>query len=183
MTARVLPQIQRPSCSDLQKLIALSAEGLIPMFDREKQAFCQRMVSNENGLVRVGISYRYTIITLLGLHRLRVAGLPLPFDIQPTLEHLFEDTTWLDNFGDLGLLLWLCALTSPNRLPGFSSHHVLESAVNRYRDGREQRTMELSWFLSGLSHAVLATRVTGGLLYGGYSQRFQSATALQPVGF
>ena len=156
MTTRVLPQIQHPNRSDLQKLIALSAEGLIPMFDSEKRVFCQRMVSNGKGLIRVGISYRYTIITLLGLHRLRVAGLPLPFEIQPIIEHLLQDTIWLENLGDLGLLLWLCALTSPDRLPGFCSHHALESAVNRYRDGRERRTMELSWFLSGLSHAVLA---------------------------
>lgn len=156
MTTRVLPQVQCPNRSDLQKLIALSAEGLIPMFDAAKHVFCHRMVSTEKGLIRIGISYRYTIIALLGLHRLRVAGLPLPFDIQPTIDHILQDATWLENLGDLGLLLWLCALTSPHRLPDFCSHHALESAVNRYRDGREQRTMELSWFLSGLSHAVLA---------------------------
>lgn len=156
MKTNALRRAQPASQHNIRELIALAAEGLIPMFDSETQLFCDRMISTENGLVQKGFSYRYTIIVLLGLCRLREARQPVPFDIQLPIERLLKETSWLDNLGDLGLLLWLCALASPDRLPELCLQHSLASAIERYPDGREQRTMELSWFLTGLSYAVLA---------------------------
>ena len=143
----------RPNIRDL---IGLAAEGLVPMFDAQRRLFCSRMVRTDQGLVRKGISHRYTIMSLLGLHQMKASGLPLPFKIEPAIDALLQDTRWLRNVGDLGLLLWLCALASPDRLHDFCSRHELSSAVDRYGDGWARRTMELSWFLSGISHAVIA---------------------------
>jgi len=166
MTLQVLTKGQRQDRRDLRELITLATEGLPQMFDAQKQLFCDRMLHTEQGPVRKGTSRRYTFITLLGLHQVRVAGLPLPFEIQPVIDALLQDTARLDNLGDLGLLIWLCALASPDRLSDFCSRHALDSAVDRYPDGRERRTMALSWFLSGLSHVAIARPARRGDLTG-----------------
>jgi len=127
--------------------------GLEPMFDPEKGLFCYRLRQTSQGLVREGISQRYTIMTLLGLLRAESAGFQSALNIPTTLDHLLSDTAWLDNIGDLGLLLWLCALSSQEHLTRFYARFDLERAFERYPDARGRLTMELSWFLAGLAHA------------------------------
>jgi hypothetical protein len=156
MRTPVLAEDRRIDRPDLTDLIDLAAKGLVPMFEARRNLFCSRMVRTNRGLIRRGVSHRYTIISLLGFHQMGASGLVPPFQIAPVIDVLLQDTTWLDNLGDVGLLLWLCALASPDRLKDLCSRHALGPALDRYRDGRERRTMELSWFLSGLSHAAVA---------------------------
>ena len=61
---------------------------------------------------------------------------------------------WIASAGDLGLLLWLCALVSPEQLDDFFASHDLTAALAHFPDARDRRTMELSWILSGLAHAA-----------------------------
>jgi hypothetical protein len=155
-----LPQIQ-PACltsCSISQLTALAINGLRSMFDADRQLFCFRVKRSRGELVREGISHRYTIIALLGLHHWEGIGGRSPFDVNATLEVLLRNTTWITNLGDLGLLLWLCALASPERLGKLSAEFDLQGALDRYREAREGRTMELAWFLSGLSHQALADR-------------------------
>ena len=156
MTTQALTKPQNHTQRDVPDLISSAAAGLVQMFDPQKQLFCNKMLRTERGMVQDGISHRYTLITLMGLHRLEVSGQPSPIAIRPCFDALLKDTAWIETAGDLGLLLWLCALVSPERLPEFLSRHDLDKALNTYPDGRERRTMELSWILSGLAHAVLA---------------------------
>jgi hypothetical protein len=100
----------------IHRLVGLSVAGLVPMFDREKQLFCYKLKKTANGLVQEGISHRYTVITLMGLHRLEESGADSPIEIKPVFDGLLANTEWVDNAGDLGLLLWLCALIAPDRL-------------------------------------------------------------------
>jgi hypothetical protein len=126
------------------------------MFDPHSRLFCYRLKRTERGLVQEGLSRRYTIITLLGLSRLEQGGIPSPIETKPVLEGLLSDLAWADNMGDIGLLLWLCALTAPGRLSELEKRLDVSSVLLRYRDARQRRTMELAWFLSGLSHWSLA---------------------------
>src|SRR5271156_6506676 len=103
--------------------------GLVSMFDPERKLFCHRLRQSENGLVREGISHRYTMIALLGLQRLRTAGVSISLDIPAILQVLIQDTRWLENIGDLGLLVWLCALVAPERLPDIDSRFDLKNAL------------------------------------------------------
>jgi len=123
------------------------------MFDPEKRLFCYRLRQTSHGLVREGISQRYTIMTLLGLLRAESEGFHFALNVATTLDCLLTDTAWLNNIGDLGLLLWLCALSSQEHLTRFCAMFDLEGALKRYPDARGRLTMELSWFLSGLVHA------------------------------
>ncbi|HKN70083.1 MAG TPA: hypothetical protein VJX30_03570, partial [Terriglobales bacterium] len=139
--------------SRASQLMELAIRGLDPMFDPEKKLFCYRLKQTPSGLVREGISQRYTIMTLLGLLRAESAGFQSALNLPATLDRLLSDTTWLNNIGDLGLLLWLCALSSHEHLARFYAMFDLERAFERYPDARGRPTMELSWFLAGLAHA------------------------------
>jgi hypothetical protein len=139
---------------DIGQLCELAVRGLVPMFDAERQLFCFRLKRTRHGMIREGLSHRYTLMALLGLQRSESAGLASSIEIEPVLEQLLRGTSWLTNLGDLGLLLWLCALASPARLEEVYSNFNVQGALSRYREVRERRTMELAWFLSGLAHAA-----------------------------
>ncbi len=158
MTATVRSQASL-SCSarpDIRELNSLAAAGLTPMFDPKTQLFCHRLKLGPEGLAREGTSHRYTVMSLLGLHRYETTGGVSPIEIGTALDSLFRDYSWVDNIGDAGLLLWLAALAAPERLSGLCSGLHVESALARFQGAREGRTMELAWFLAGLSHVALA---------------------------
>jgi hypothetical protein len=140
-----------------RRLTALAVKGLVPMFDPEKQLFCFKLKKTATGALREGLSRRYTMITLMGLHQLEESGENSPVEIMPVFDGLLTKIGWVDNIGDLGLLLWLCALVAPQRLKEVAHRLDVKSALARFRDARHGNTMELAWFLSGLSHASLAS--------------------------
>src|SRR6185369_1503439 len=106
----------RATDTKAQGLVEVAAKGLLPMFDQDAGQFCHRLIRTDKGLVREGISLRYTIITLLGLHRLEENGIVPPIRLYPVLEGLLANMKRIDNLGDLGLMLWLCAAMAPERL-------------------------------------------------------------------
>ena len=103
--------------------------------------------------MREGTSRRYTIITLLGLKELESAGMHSPFDAHAIYASLIRDTSWIRGVGDLGLLIWLTARFEPDRLERVFRTFDCDTALDRYPDAQESRTMELAWFLAGLAHA------------------------------
>lgn len=135
----------------VRDLAELAIRGLSRMYDEERGLFCHRLVDSQFGLVREGISQRYTMMTVLGLLQANSAGSRSPFDVNATIDSLYRDVSWVDNLGDLGLLLWTSA--SGQRLETFFAKFDLEGALTKYVDGRMRMTMELSWFLIGLAHA------------------------------
>lgn len=140
----------------IRDLNRLAAKGLVPMFDPARQLFCFKLKQTGSGLVQEGISHRYSVITLMGLHRLEQSGKPSPIDIHKVFNVLMADTAWIDNLGDFGLLLWLCALIAPDRLDEIERKFPTKESLARFGDTRYGRTMELSWFLAGLAHQALA---------------------------
>lgn len=141
---------------DVCELNRIALGGLVQMLVPERQLFCYRLVYTNQGFVREGISPRYTIMTLLGLHKLESVGLHSPFDLKRLYESLVRDTNWVANAGDLGLLIWLTAKLAPDWIDNICRSFDLETTLNRYPDARQAKTMELAWFLAGLSHMVLA---------------------------
>jgi hypothetical protein len=127
------------------------------MLEPEQRLFCYRLNQTPNGMVREGVSHRYTIMSLLGLHRFQAGGQrSLPVDTTSILDALLVDLEWIDNLGDLGLMLWLCALSRPEHLEEIYSRLDVRSALARFGGVRDGVTMEIAWFLSGLAHAALA---------------------------
>lgn len=147
--------------SDLPQLVELALRGLPQMFDEQKQLFCHRLVRTSQGFVREGYSPRYTIMTLLGLQQVELSGGTSPIDIQSLYQSFVANTEWINSVGDLGLLVWLTAAFAPEQLENLRRKHYLEEALHRHPDARAGRTMELAWFLTGLSYAAEAdTKLT-----------------------
>ena len=145
----------------ISHLTTLAIRGIESMYDPEKGLFCHRLCKTSEGLTREDISHRYTMMTLLGLLRADSEGLQHPINIEATVDRLLCDTAWIDNLGDLGLLLWLCAATSRERLNQFHKMFDLSGALERFSDARRRLTMELSWFLTGLTHATKMEKAAG----------------------
>jgi hypothetical protein len=138
--------------SGVPQLCDLAAAGLVQMFDAEKQLFCDIYARTESGMARQGISHRYTLMTLLGLHRYETSGRKSPIAIEPVLDNLLRDRGWVTNAGDLGLLLWTCAELAPDRVPQVYRDVKAPEALARFSDGQQGCTMEVSWYLTGLAN-------------------------------
>jgi hypothetical protein len=144
VTARIEPRVSQ--------LVALANRGLKSMYDEEKKLFCYRFRRTASGFAREGVSQRYTTMVLLGLLRANAVGLQPCIDVRASLDSLFADISWVNNIGDLGLLLWLSASFSREYLNRFCSKFNLEQALKGYSGAHERLTMELSWFLTGLAY-------------------------------
>jgi hypothetical protein len=138
-------------------IIDIAQNGLPAMFDSKRQLFCHRLHRSPGGkLVQDGISHRYTMMTLLGLHRLQRAGSGSPIDIGRVLDVLTADTDWIEYAGDIGVMIWTLAVIDPGRISRLGEKLNLRSALDRFRDARQCSTTELAWLLAGLAHAKSA---------------------------
>ena len=137
-----------------RELTLLAAKGLAAMFDVEKQLFCFRFKPVEGRWIREGFSSRYTMMSLLGLHRFEAVGFQSPICLRDAVDINLRTERRITNLGDLGLALWLCSLASPDRLEEVYANLDPRVAMSHSREAREGRTMELAWFLSGLAHAA-----------------------------
>ncbi len=72
------------------------------------------------------------------------------------MDALTRDLGWIEFGGDLGVLLWLCAIVDPERVKRITAKLDLTKALARYKDVQQRSTTELAWILAGLSHAKLA---------------------------
>jgi hypothetical protein len=150
--------------SELAELTNLALAGILPMLNTEKSLFCHRLHQSDAGLLQEGVSRRYTMMTLLGLHRYEQSGSQLSLDYSGILRAITSDTDWIDNAGDLGLFLWACASLEPHRLSEVIGKMRVAEALDRFPDFEQGRTMELAWYLSGLTHACLVSPEQGSSL-------------------
>jgi len=128
----------------IRELTSLAVRGLVPMFDPEKQLFCYRLRRTATGLVREGVSRRYTMMALLGLDALRKTGVECPFDTEAVFRACADDPHWIEGIGDLGLLIWVTAEYAPERLDDLFERVNLEKSLERFADARKCRTMARS---------------------------------------
>lgn len=136
----------------VRRFVNLAVQGLVPMFDRQRQLFCYKLKKSDQGMVQEGLSHRYTMMTLMGLHRLQQSGATSPFDHKAMIQALVSDLAWVDNLGDLGVLLWMCGVVCPEKFAQLEPRLDLQTALTRFRGARQGVTMELAWFLTGLSY-------------------------------
>ena len=137
-------------------LCDLAAGGLVQMLDPNAGIFCNTLLRTPSGMVREGLSHRYTMMTLLGLRRYEMAGSKAPVEIASVLERLLAETSWIKCAGDLGLLLWTVAELAPERLAKVYESVSANQALNRFSDARRGYTMEVSFYLTGLAKCCLA---------------------------
>ncbi len=139
----------------VRNLCEFSVKGLELMFERNKKVFCYRVRKSNEGVVFDGESFRYTIIALLGLKRYEQYLGPSPIHITEVFNEVLNKSTSIEYAGDAGLLLWLTALVSPERLEDVYSKLDITRTWYKYQDATNGMTTELAWLLTGLSYAML----------------------------
>ncbi len=155
---------------DPADLVQLAMRGLQTMFDPESGLFCFTLRRTSEGPQREGTSHRYTMMSVLGLHRLELCGgQASPIVLAGVCERLLSNLNWLTNAGDLGLLLWTCALVSPHRVEHVLERVKIDDVLTVFEDARRRSTTELAWLLTGLTY-VAST--------GGQSRRAAEQAAL-----
>jgi len=141
----------------VRHLVDLAVRGLPQMFDENAGMFCNKLKKTAGKLVPEGVSPRYTAMTLMGLHRLEQNGVASPLRVQPVVERFLANTNWVNNIGDLGLMLWLGARVAPEQIGKLEWHFQIPTALDRFASAREGNTMHLAWFLAGLSGCCQAS--------------------------
>jgi len=160
------PEIPLPTSTqkiaDYSELVKLAGRGLERMFDGERQRFCHTMRRARGTLQRESVSPRYTLMTLLGLRRLEQAAGKSPVDVAGVLGRMTEDLAWIDGAGDLGLLLWAVAVIAPQRFDEIAEQTGARDALRRYKDAGRGYTMELAWYLTGVTCGMLEMNTRPG---------------------
>jgi hypothetical protein len=151
----------RPDNVTLAQLTPLAMNGLTSMFDAKDQRFCFTAKRRDGQPVNEGISLRYSIMSLLGLNRLESIGIASPIDVRAVFTSWLERKVSVDDLGDKGLMLWLCALAAPDLVAEVCIALSLQEALSKSKVVRDNRTTELAWMLTGLSYAssVSASRL------------------------
>ena len=142
---------------EVSALCRIAVKALVSLFDGKELLFSRRITLREGGFRREAASQRRTVIALLGLKCLSDSDQQQPFDLASIENSVFQDKSWIEGVGDLGVLVQFAAKYNPNRLALLADRFDLATALGSFPDGREARTAGLSCFLAGISHAKLSS--------------------------
>jgi len=85
------------------------------------------------------------------------SGQQQPFDLASIEHTVFQDESWIEGVGDLGILIRFAAEYNPDQLALLADRFDLSTALRSFSDGREARTAALACFLAGISHAKISS--------------------------
>jgi hypothetical protein len=147
----------------VEELTEVAARGLEGMLDSASGLFCCRTERSDSRDLRpLGKSLRYSLISLLGLHRHKLAGGRTPIDVEGLLARYIQQGGPL-RLGDLSLLLWACADILPERVGSVCRAFRVGEVLEVSPEAPEVKTMEFSWLLSGLTRCWDASPQESGL--------------------
>ncbi|MEN6464579.1 MAG: hypothetical protein ABFD62_05300 [Syntrophaceae bacterium] len=134
-------------------MLNITMQVLPRMYLQDRLLFCTRAPLVSGGLQPQDVSVRYTLITILGLKRLAEEGIEI-LDYGPLLAGIAARREAIRGGGDLGLLLWACALIDPGLLQKLLDDNLFIERLGDAPDIRGGFTMETAWLLSSLAHAA-----------------------------
>lgn len=131
----------------LARLYDLSISGLPLMYDPSDRMFVFRVRPSDGGLVREGLSRRYTAITAIGLavHDGASEAVLGPGGIESVYGRILNDVGTVTNMGDVALTLWAGrALKQTGLSPALDRLRALDPVQQPHP------TVEVAWALSSL---------------------------------
>lgn len=139
----------------VSSLIDLAFNGLSKMFDSQSHLFRFKAIKDGASLRHEGSFLRYTLISLLGLYRYEKRYGKNFLDVGAEVEFHGNHIASFTSGGDIGYLLWLTALCRPEKIESMVDKCRWETLKTNFPDLRQNRTMELSWLLTGYSYCAL----------------------------
>src|ERR1700757_3461413 len=101
---------------EISAFCSIAVKALVSLFDEKELLFRRRVTLREGAFRREAASQRRTVIALLGLKCLLDSGQQQPFDLESIENSVFQDKSWIQGVGDLGVLVKFAAEYNPNRL-------------------------------------------------------------------
>lgn len=133
----------------IEQLRRMALSSLPRMYDPAARLCAFRIRKSENGIIREGISRRYTAIALIGLAAEDVDAGPNCFAGESCLDvcgRLLAQTSTWTNLGDTALTLWAARLLNhPKATDALSQIRRLDPLATTHP------TVELAWTLMALS--------------------------------
>jgi hypothetical protein len=120
--------------------------------DKKIFPFTTKLVDGE--LKPLGISVRYTLISLIGLFGYRKRGNEIKIPLEKIILTFMSNMQDINNLGDLGLLLWAASLISNGHDLEELLRTVLEKEKRNLLDTKKPSTLELEFYLIGLCHIL-----------------------------
>lgn len=121
---------------------------VLPSMQLPDGSFCLEVVRGGDG--PIGRSPRYTLMTLLGLHRAAAAGCEIPFDLPTLTAHALGTPDPELTMGDYGLRAWLAC-----RAEGDVERAAAELGAGCGDTAlRDAEGMQLAWTVIGAGHAL-----------------------------
>ena len=149
-----------------------ASKCLALMFDKSSRLFSSAHTRRESGPNGEKVSSRDTLIALIGIHNLDETGAHSIVETTESLAAIMDNGDWVQGINDIGLLLWACAIISPESFVQVTKRWDLRLAFSRYSDARIGDTAALSVFLTGLSCLAIAlpdtSRTTRELAFDAY---------------
>lgn len=140
----------------INSLRETAVNGLLRAFDAESGVFCLGGTLTGPVRTRSNAFQRDTLISLLGLQQVGRSGVEVPVRFRTSLDAVLANLNWISGVGDLGLVLWACALVAPERFDELRRQWDYGRSWKTYRDAQVGGTTALSLFLTGLSFLGLA---------------------------
>jgi hypothetical protein len=133
----------------------MAVRSLKLLFDEKAQLF-RTMGVNPHTRETNGASKRQTIVAALGLAHLQGNERSL-FELRKIQTNIFQDRSWVESAGDLGLLTWFTAECMPEQLDTVFNEFDFDSALTDFADAKSGETVGLSFFLAGIAHAAIVS--------------------------
>ncbi len=137
-----------------ERYVTVALRGLEHSLTKDRAWFCFKAVpgAGPGGVDVQGVSERYTTMSLLGLQRQSEFGRSADVPFAALLDNLVAWARTAPVIGDIGLVLWLCALRRDAR-----ADELAKIVVNRQQEvlasGIGAPSMEVGYLLIGVAEA------------------------------
>jgi hypothetical protein len=144
LDAQTAPAAVAPT-GTVAALRALALRGLERMYDQQAGRFVFRVRKSAEGVVREGLSDRYTAMTALGLAGEQpdtVRHILAGDTIRALIERLIDRVDTMQNIGDVSLIAWA------GHVAGCATDRAWERVLALDPVGRPYPTVDVAWTLS-----------------------------------
>ncbi|MFH1754691.1 MAG: hypothetical protein ABIA59_03210 [Candidatus Latescibacterota bacterium] len=131
----------------IQQMVSLALRTLASLYKDGDTLCCRTLRANHKGIERIGVSVRYSAISLIGILTAAKNGYYADVDRARLTDRLILEARNEYNVGNLGLICWVAALSDEHDR---CNHQLQNFLPERLRDlSKVDTSMELQWLLTG----------------------------------
>ena len=131
----------------IQEMMNLAFTTLTKLYSNGETLCCNTMLPLRDGIKPIGVSNRYSAISLIGLLKAMRHGYNPPVDLTKIMDRLMEEIKTDKNIGNFGLVCWAASMMDqPEKYLQQLRSHIRERLASV---DLVDTTLELQWLLTG----------------------------------